>query len=131
MSEAPRPLLAVIDGHYYAYRYHFGMPPLSGPGGRPTGVTYAFANLIRELKADTRVTHLLCVFDAHEDSFRHILFPAYKAQRDPMPEPLREQIPDVLEILAALHVPVVRVPGYEADDVLFTYARLGQAAVRI
>jgi DNA polymerase-1 len=128
MSEAPRPLLAVIDGHYYAYRYHFGMPPLSGPGGRPTGVTYAFANLIRELKADTRVTHLLCVFDAHEDSFRHILFPAYKAQRDPMPEPLREQIPDVLEILAALHVPVVRVPGYEADDVLFTYARLGQAA---
>jgi DNA polymerase-1 len=128
MSEANRPLLAVIDGHYYAYRYHFGMPPLSGPGGRPTGVTYAFANLVRDLKADARVTHLVCVFDSHEDSFRHTIFPPYKAQRDPMPEPLKVQIPDVLDILAALHVPVVQAAGYEADDVLFTYARLGQAA---
>jgi DNA polymerase I len=128
MSEAPRPLLAVIDGHYYAYRYHFGMPPLSGPNGHPTGVTYAFANLIRDLKADGRVTHLVCVFDAAADSFRNEIFPAYKAQRDPMPEPLAVQIPDVLEVLAALYVPVVRVPGYEADDVLFTYARRGQAA---
>lgn len=128
MSEAPRPLLAVIDGHYYAYRYHFGMPPLSGPNGHPTGVTYAFANLIRELKADPRVTHLVCVFDAKADSFRHTIFPAYKAQRDPMPEPLVKQIPDVLEILAAMHVPVVQVDGYEADDVLYTYARSGQAA---
>ncbi len=128
MSEATRPLLAVIDGHYYAYRYHFGMPPLSGPNGHPTGVTYAFANLVRELKADQRVTHLVCVFDAAADSFRNEIFPPYKAHRDPMPEPLVKQIPDVLEILAAMHVPVVRIPGYEADDVLFTYARLGHAA---
>jgi DNA polymerase-1 len=128
MSEAPRPLLAVIDGHYYAYRYHFGMPPLSGPNGHPTGVTFAFANLVRELKADPGVTHLLCVFDADAANFRNDIFPEYKAHRDPMPEPLKLQIPDVLEVLAAMHVPVVRVPGYEADDVLFTYARLGQAA---
>jgi len=128
MSEASRPLLAVIDGHYYAYRYHFGMPPLAGPNGHPTGVTYAFANLIRELKADLRVTHLVCVFDDHGPCFRNDIFPPYKAQRDPMPEPLRLQIPDVIEILGAMHVPVVRVPGFEADDVLFTYARLGQAA---
>jgi DNA polymerase-1 len=128
MSEAPRPLLAVIDGHYYAYRYHFGMPPLSGPNGRPTGVTYAFANLIRELKADSRVTHLVCVFDAKADNFRQDIFPEYKAHRDPMPEPLAVQLPDVLEILAAMHVPVVQADGFEADDVLFTYARSGQAA---
>jgi DNA polymerase I len=128
MSEANRPLLAVIDGHYYAYRYHFGMPPLSGPNGHPTGVTYAFANLIRELKADERVTHLVCVFDAKEPSFRHDIFPEYKAHRDPMPEPLKVQIPDVCDVLAALHVPVVSIPGFEADDVLFTYARRGQAA---
>lgn len=128
MPEASRPLLAVIDGHYYAYRYHFGMPPLSAPDGRPTGVTYAFANLVRELKADPRVTHLVCVFDAHEPSFRSAIFPEYKAHRDPMPEPLKLQIPDVQGILAALHVPVVSIPGFEADDVLFTYARRGQAA---
>ncbi len=128
MSEAPRPLLAVIDGHYYAYRYHFGMPPLSGPNGHPTGVTYAFANLIRELKADSRVSHLVCVFDAKVDSFRSAIFPDYKAHRDPMPEPLRLQLPDVMEILQAMHVPVVQVDGFEADDVLFTYARQGRAA---
>ncbi|MCS6970491.1 MAG: DNA polymerase I [Planctomycetota bacterium] len=128
MTAAPRPRLVIIDGHYYAYRFHFGMPPLSGPGGRPTGVTYAFANLVRELKADERVTHLACVFDAEAPSFRHQLYPEYKAQREPMPETLAVQIPDVLEILRALHVPVIRAPGYEADDVLFTYARLGEAA---
>lgn len=125
---ASRPLLVVIDGHYYAYRFHFGMPPLSGPGGRPTGVTYAFANLVRELKADPRVTHLACVFDAEAPSFRHRLYPDYKAQREPMPETLALQIPDVLEILAAMRVPVVRAAGYEADDVLFTYAKLGEEA---
>ena len=128
MPEASRPLLVAIDGHYYAYRFFFGMPPLTGPGGRPTGVTYAFANLVKELKADARITHLVCVFDAAGPSFRNDLFPAYKAHRDPMPEPLRIQLPDVEAVLAALHVPVLKVAGYEADDVLYPLACQGQAA---
>ncbi|MEK7413196.1 MAG: DNA polymerase I [Planctomycetota bacterium] len=128
MPEANRPLLVVIDGHYYAYRYHFGMPPLSGPGGRPTAVTFAFANLVKELKANPSVTHLVCVFDAAADSFRNQIFTEYKAHRDPMPDALALQIPDTLEVLGALHVPVLQIPGYEADDVLYTLARQGAAA---
>jgi DNA polymerase-1 len=128
MSAAERPLLVIVDGHYYAYRYFFGMPPLTGPGGHPTGVSYAFANLAQELKSDPAVSHLVCIFDADGPSFRHDIFAAYKAQRDPMPETLAVQLPDVDAILAALRVPVVRVPGFEADDVLFTYARQAEAA---
>ena len=66
----PAETLVVIDGHYYAYRFFFGMPPLTGPGGRPTGVTYAFANLVRDLRQNPLVTHLAFVFDVG-DSFRN------------------------------------------------------------
>lgn len=122
----PDPILAVIDGHYYAYRFFFGMPPLSGPGGRPTGVTYAFAKLLKDLRADAGITHWACVFDVG-DSFRHRLYPAYKAQRDPTPPDLLRQLPDVERILAANHVPVIKAADVEADDVLFTLARQGAA----
>jgi DNA polymerase-1 len=123
----PVDTLAIIDGHYYAYRLFFGMPPLTGPGGRPTGVTYGFANLVKDLRANPDITHWACVFD-RGDSFRHLLYPEYKAHRDPMPELLRVQLPDIEDILRASGIPVIFSDGYEADDVLFTYARLGEKA---
>jgi DNA polymerase I len=118
--------LVVIDGHYYAYKFFFGMPPLTGPGGRPTGVTYAFANLIKDLRANEKITHLVCLFDVG-DSFRKQIYQEYKAHRDPMPEKLAEQLPDVEEILRAYHVPVLKIPGFEADDVIATLAKKGVA----
>ena len=72
----PAEMLVVVDGHYYAYKYFFGMPPLTGPGGRPTGVTYAFANLARDLRLNPSVTHVVFVFDIGE-SFRHQLYSDY------------------------------------------------------
>ena len=123
----PDPILAVIDGHYFAYRFFFGMPSLAGPGGRPTGVVYAFAKLIKELKANPAITHVVCAFDIGE-SFRHQVFADYKAHRDPMPPDLAKQLPEVERILAANHVPVIKAEGYEADDVLFCLARSGSAA---
>ena len=68
----PAETLVVIDGHYYAYRFFFGMPPLTYRG-RPTGVTYAFANLVCDLRQNPLVTHLACVFDVG-DSFRNEIF---------------------------------------------------------
>jgi DNA polymerase I len=123
----PAETLVAIDGHYYAYKFFFGMPPLTGPGGRPTGVTYAFANLARELRQNPQITHLVCVFDIG-DSFRSEIFSDYKAHRDPMPDLLSQQLPDVEEILAACGVPVLKVAGFEADDVLATLARQADAA---
>ena len=123
----PEPLLAVIDGHYFAYRFFFGMPPLAGPGGRPTGAIYAFANLLKDLRENPVLTHIVCTFDTG-DSFRHTVFPDYKAHRDPMPPDLAAQLDGINAVLAANHVPVLRANGYEADDVLFTLARQGEAA---
>ncbi len=123
----PAPILALIDGHYYLYRMFFGMPPLTGPGGRPTGVTFGFANLLKDLKANHQVTHWLAVFDTGH-SFRNDLDAEYKAHRDPMPDLLQTQIADVLRLLAATHCPVIERDGYEADDILYTYAKLGAAA---
>jgi DNA polymerase I len=125
-AEKPAETLVVIDGHYYAYKFFFGMPPLTGPGGRPTGVTYAFANLIKDLRANEKITHLVCLFDVG-DSFRKQIYQEYKAHRDPMPEKLAEQLPDVEEILRAYHVPVLKIPGFEADDVIATLAKKGVA----
>ncbi len=129
----PQPTIALIDGHYYLYRMFFGMPPLTGPGGRPTGVTYGFANLVKDLKADAAITHWLAVFDIG-DSFRHQVEPNYKAHRDPMPDLLRVQIADVQALLTASHVPILQIPGFEADDVLATLAKRAESqgfAVRL
>jgi DNA polymerase I len=123
----PAETLVAIDGHYYAYKFFFGMPPLTGPGGRPTGVTYAFADLVRNLRQNPLLTHLVCVFDIG-DSFRSQIFAEYKAHRDPMPDLLAAQLDDVEEILRASGVPILKIPGYEADDVLATLAKQACAA---
>jgi DNA polymerase-1 len=121
------PILAIIDGHYYAYRFFFGMPPLTGPGGRPTGVTYAYANLLRDLKNNPEITHWVAAFDT-DRCFRNDLDPNYKAHRDPTPEALTVQFPDVQRLLAATGCPTLSCAGYEADDVLATYAKQAAAA---
>ncbi|MBA3699308.1 MAG: DNA polymerase I [Planctomycetes bacterium] len=123
----PAETLVVIDGHYYAYKFFFGMPPLTGPGGRPTGVTYAFANMARDLRQNPLLTHLVCVFDIG-DSFRNQIFAEYKAHRDPMPDLLAAQLDDVEEILRASGVPIIKALGFEADDVLATLAKQASAA---
>ncbi len=129
----PAASLVIIDGHYYAYKYFFGMPPLLGPGGRPTGVTYAFASLFKQLRESPEVSHWACVFDSG-DTFRNDIFPAYKAHRDPMPEQLAAQLPDVIALCQASGVPMLRVARYEADDVIATLAKQAEAqglAVRL
>jgi DNA polymerase-1 len=120
----PAETLALIDGHYYAYRFFFAVPQsLTGPGGRPTGVTFSFANLFLSLRTNPLITHWACVFDDTTDSFRAEIDKEYKAHRDPMPDSLRDQIADCEELCAATRVPMIKVPRYEADDVLATLAK--------
>ncbi|MFW5750051.1 MAG: DNA polymerase I [Planctomycetota bacterium] len=114
---------AIIDGNYYAYRYFFGMPSLTGPGKRPTGVSPAFAQLFKSLREDPEITHLALVFDHPDRNFRHELYPDYKANRDPMPDQLRAQMADVHALATVSRVPVISIPGYEADDVIASLAR--------
>ncbi len=124
----PVPTLAVIDGHYFAYRFFFGMPPLTGPGGRPTGVLFAFAKLFKALREDSAISHWALVLDTPAPSFRHLEFPAYKAHRDPMPDPLREQIAQLPALATAHGIPLIAVDGFEADDVLYTFGRQAPAS---
>ncbi|MDA3963836.1 MAG: DNA polymerase [Planctomycetota bacterium] len=108
----------IIDGHYFCYRFFFGRGDLRAPDGRPTNVTFAFAELLTNLRRDPDISHWALIFDHPEPSFRHRLFPDYKAQRPPMPDDLRSQLADVECVADAMGIPRLAVPGVEADDVI-------------
>lgn len=119
--------LAIIDGHYYAFRFHFGMPPLSGPNGQPTGILYAFANLLKELRTGGEVTHWVAVFDHRDPTFRHQLTADYKAHRPPAPDALVAQLPHLERLCRATRIPMLSVSGFEADDVVAALAKTAAA----
>ena len=98
------------------------MPNLSNSAGEPTGAVYGIINMLRRLLADYATPHVAVVFDAKGKTFRDQLYPEYKANRPPMPTELRVQIDDVHAIIEAMGLPIVEIPGVEADDVIGTLA---------
>lgn len=123
MPEPTRPPLILIDGSSYLYRAFHAMPPLTTRAGFPTGAIKGVLSMLGALKDKHRPEHLAVVFDAPGPTFRHDLYPAYKAQRKSMPEPLAQQIEPLLTLLRAQGLPLIRIPGIEADDILGTLAR--------
>ncbi|MBL8549549.1 MAG: DNA polymerase I [Hyphomonadaceae bacterium] len=120
--------LFLIDGSGYIFRAYHALPPLSrASDGLPVGAVAGFCNMLwkflEDMKAGEKPTHLAVVFDASEDTFRKDLYPQYKAQRPPAPEDLVPQFPLIREATRAFGVPVVELAGYEADDIIATYAR--------
>ncbi len=123
----PNPRLILIDGSAYLFRAFHALPPLSNERGEPTGALFGVVNMLRAHLAQ-KTEYLAFVIDASGKNFRHEMFPAYKANRPPMPEELRAQIDPMLAIVTALGIPVLRVAGVEADDVIGTLARQAAAA---
>ncbi len=123
----PSPRLILIDGSAYLFRAFHALPPLSNESGEPTGALFGVVNMLRAHLAQ-KTEYLAFVIDASGKNFRHEMFPAYKANRPPMPEELRAQIDPMLAIVTALGIPVLRVAGVEADDVIGTLARQAAAA---
>ncbi len=123
----PSPRLILIDGSAYLFRAFHALPPLSNERGEPTGALFGVVNMLRAHLAQ-KAEYLAFVIDASGKNFRHEMFPAYKANRPPMPEELRAQIEPMLAIVTALGIPVLRVAGVEADDVIGTLARQAAAA---
>ncbi len=121
------PRLILIDGSAYLFRAFHALPPLSNEQGEPTGALFGVVNMLRAHMAQ-KPDFLGFVMDASGKNFRHELFPAYKANRPPMPDELRAQIEPMLAIVRALGIPVLRVSGVEADDVIGSLAR--QAAAK-
>ena len=117
--------LVLVDGSSYLYRaFHVpNLQRLTNAAGEPTGAVYGVLNMLLKLIGDEEPEHMAVVFDASGKNFRHELYPEYKANRPPMPDELRSQLEPLFEAVEALGLPMLRVPGVEADDVIGTLAR--------
>ncbi len=115
--------LLLVDGSSYLYRAFHAMPDLRGPDGEPTGALYGMINMLRRMRKEVTAEYSACVFDAKGKTFRDEWYPAYKANRPSMPEPLAAQIEPIHVVVRALGWPLVMVEGVEADDVIGTLAR--------
>ena len=118
--------LLLVDGSSYLYRAFHAMPDLRADPGNPTspatGAIRGMVNMMQKLRKDVRADYAACVFDAKGPTFRDALYPAYKAQRSPMPDELRSQVEPIHEVVHLLGWKVLSVPGVEADDVIGTLA---------
>ena len=115
------PKLVLIDGSSYLFRAFHALPPLSNAAGEPTGALFGVVNMLRAHLKEAP-DYLAFVVDASGPTFRDGLDPQYKANRPPMPDELRAQVEPMLEIVTAQGIPILRVPGVEADDVIGTLA---------
>ncbi len=118
--------LILIDGSSYLYRAFHALPPLSNAQGEPTGALFGVVNMLRATLKE-QPDYVAFVSDAPGPSFRNALSAEYKANRPPMPDDLRAQVQPMLDIVAALGFPILRVDGVEADDVIGTLALQAQA----
>jgi DNA polymerase I len=124
--------LYLIDASAYIFRAFHALPPLTRQSdGLPIGAVSGFCNmlfkLLEDLKGPERPTHFACIFDASSKTFRNDLFPAYKAQRPEPPEELRPQFPLVRRAAEAFAAHAIEMMGFEADDLIATYARQAEA----
>jgi DNA polymerase-1 len=121
------PLMLLVDGSSYLYRAYHALPDLRSPDGFPTGAIHGVVAMMKRLREQFPSEHAACVFDAKGPTFRDGWYPAYKAQRAPMPEDLARQIEPIHEVVRLLGWPVLEVPGIEADDAIGTLARAAVA----
>ncbi|AKH20939.1 DNA polymerase I [Sedimenticola thiotaurini] len=112
----------LVDGSSYLFRAYHALPPLTNSRGEATGAIVGVVNMLRKLMIEYQPTHMAVVFDAPGGSFRNEMYDQYKANRPPMPDELREQIEPLHRIVEAMGLPLLVVPGVEADDVIGTLA---------
>ncbi len=115
--------LVLIDGHSILNRAFYGVPELTNAQGLHTNAIYGFLNIMFKILEEEQPDYLAVAFDVHAPTFRHEMYDAYKGTRKPMPEELREQIPVMKELLAAMNIVVMEHAGWEADDILGTLAK--------
>jgi len=123
-SKINQPLI-LVDGSSYLFRaYHVPyLQALSTASGQPTGAITGVLNMLGSLKKDYPDGNIIAIFDAKGKTFRNDMYPEYKANRPPMPDDLRTQIAPLHEIISAMGLPLLVIPGVEADDVIGTLAK--------
>jgi DNA polymerase-1 len=115
--------LLLVDGSSYLYRAFHALPPLTNSKGEPTGAVLGVLNMLNKLMKEESPARVAVIFDAPGRTFRDELFDQYKAHRAPMPDDLRAQVQPLLDAVAALGLPLLRIAGVEADDVIGTLAK--------
>ena len=123
----PAPLV-LVDGSSYLYRAFHALPPLTTSAGQPVGAIRGVISMLNKLADSTGAERMVVVFDASGKTFRDDLYAEYKANREKMPDELREQIQPLHAIIKALGFPLLAVPGVEADDVIGTLAKKAEAS---
>jgi DNA polymerase-1 len=120
--------LILVDGSGYLYRAFHALPPLSNSKGEPTGAVLGVLNMLNKMIKEESPDRIAVVFDAPGRTFRDELFEQYKAHRPTMPDEIRAQVKPLYDTVAAMGVPLLCVPGVEADDVIGTLAMQGAAS---
>lgn len=118
-----RPPVILVDGSYYLFRCFHGLPPLSNQDGLPTNAIRGVLNALGKLIKKYNPTHMAVAFDTKAPTFRHELSDAYKAHRPPMDDDLQVQIPYIHELIEKLGIALIKIDGFEADDIIGTLAR--------
>lgn len=119
--------LLLIDGHSILNRAFYGIPDLTNSEGLHTNAIYGFLNILFKIMEEEKPDYLTVAFDVNAPTFRHNMYKEYKGTRKPMLEELRQQVPVMKEVLQAMNVKIIERPGYEADDILGTLAKLGES----
>jgi DNA polymerase-1 len=121
--------LFLVDGSGFIFRAYFALKlNMTRSDGTPTNAVFGFCNMLMKLLDDTEADYLVVVFDAARKTFRSDIYPDYKAHRPPPPDDLVPQFALIREATAAFNVPAVQLEGYEADDLIATYARQAREA---
>jgi len=118
--------LFLVDGSGYIFRAYHALPPMTRPDGTPVNAVFGFTNMLVRLIDDLEADHLAVIFDAAKVSFRNEIYPDYKAQRPDAPEDLIPQFPLIREATRAVSAACIEMDGFEADDLIATYARMAR-----
>ncbi|CUH93178.1 DNA polymerase I [Herbinix luporum] len=118
--------IVLIDGHSILNRAFYGLPDLTTSKGEHTNAILGFLNILYKILDEEKPGYLAVAFDTHHPTFRHEMFTEYKGTRKATPDELRQQVPVMKEVLKAMNVTVIEKPGFEADDVLGTLAKMAE-----
>ncbi|MFT6141673.1 MAG: DNA polymerase-1 [Psychromonas sp.] len=127
MATIPENPFILVDGSSYLYRAFFSPPHLTNSAGEATGAVYGVINMLQSLLKQFNPSHVVVVFDAKGKTFRDDMYTEYKSNRPSMPDDLRIQIDPLHEVIKAMGLPILTIPGVEADDVIGTLSRQASA----
>ena len=116
--------ICLIDGSGYIFRAFYALPPLNAPDGTPVNAVFGFTNMFMRLTSKIKCDYCLVLFDAKRRNFRNDIFPDYKATRKETPEELIPQFPIIHQAVEALNLHFLEMEGFEADDLIATYANI-------